>query len=148
MKTAEKINSIDLQRAIHKGNNSEKSFENQVIIAVERGEKQFDGDFFVVVLFRKERLMKNVIRQVFFPRKSCPTPEYDQVVYKYFYKDRKIDFIWVIPDKQTVIDFGMIGNELPRDQQQLVQFARDFTSGKLDKKCDLLNSELKLVKPS
>ncbi len=135
----EKINPIDLQQEIHKGNTTEDSFENQVRIAVERGCSQFEGSFFVVVLFKKERLLKNVVRQYFFPRKSCPTPEYDQVVYKYFPKEEKLDFIWVIPDKQSVIDLALMGDDLPLEQRQLVQFARDFTSGELDKKCELLN---------
>lgn len=140
-KPDEKINSIDLQREIHKGNSSEDSFENQVRIAVERGEKMFEGDFYVVVLFKKERLMKNVVRQYFFPRKSCPTPEFDQVVYRYFPKENRLDFIWVIPDKQSTMDLAFMRGELPDEQQQLVKFARDFNSGKLDKLCEKLNSE-------
>lgn len=139
-KPDEKINPIDLQREIHKGNSNEDSFENQVRLAVQRGEEQFEGDFFVVVLFKKERLMKNVVRQYFFPRKSCPTPEYDQVVYHYFPKEQRLDFVWVIPDKQSTIDLALMGGELPEEQQQLVQFARDFNSGKLDQLCERLNN--------
>lgn len=137
----DKINSIDLQREIHKGNKSEDSFENQVRLAVQRGEKQFEGDFFVVVLFKKERLLKNVVRQYFFPRKTCPLPEYDQVVYRYFPKDQRLDFIWVVPDKQSTIDLALMGNELPDDQQELVKFVRDFNNGDLDQLCLRLNSK-------
>lgn len=140
-KPDEKINPIDLQREIHRGNNNEDSFENQVRLATERGEEDFEGDFFVVVLFKKERLLKNVVRQYFFPRKSCPIPEYDQVVYKYFRKEQRLDFIWVVPDKQNTIDLAVMGTELPKEQQELVQFVRDFNSGKLDRLCDLLNKK-------
>lgn len=136
----EKINPIDMQRAMHAKGNGSASFDDQVRTAVDRGKSQFEGDFFVVVLFKKERLLKNVVRQYFFPRKSCPTPEYDQVIYKYFRKDEKIDFLWVIPDKQTVIDMVLIGDRLPKDQQDLVKFAVDFNSGELDKLRDRLNS--------
>jgi len=139
-KTDEKINSIDMQRQMHKGNRSEDSFENQVELAIENVKKDFDGDFFVVVLFKKERLLKNVIRQYFFTRESCPTPQFDQTVYQYFRKDSRLDFLWVVPDKQTVFDMVMIGDRLPKEQQDLVQFARDFNSGELNKKCDQLNS--------
>ena len=141
-KKDEKINPIDLQREIHKGNYNDDSYENQVRIAVERGEKQFEGDFFVVVLFKKERIMHNVVRQYFFPRKSCPTPEYDQVVYHYFPKEHKLEFVWVVPDKQSVTDLSLMGKDLPGEQRQLVQFAKDFSSGKLDRKCELLNKKL------
>ncbi len=138
-KADEKINPIELQREIHKGNDSEKSFENQVRLAVERGEKELDGDFFVVVLFKKERIMKNVVRQYFFPRKSCPTPEYDQVVYHYFPKEDKLEFLWVIPDKKSTVEIPLVGAFLPLEQQDLVQFCKDFNSGKLDRICDRLN---------
>lgn len=140
-KPDEKINSIELQRAIHKGKKSEDSFENQVQLAIESGEKDFEGDFFVVVLLKKERILKNIIRSYFFARKSCPTPEYDQVVYQYSRKDQKIDLLWVVPNKQVVIDMVMIGDRLPKDQQELVKFAKDFNMGELDKKCDKLNGE-------
>lgn len=137
-----KINPIDLQREIHKGNDSEDSFENQVRIAVKRGESQHEKDFYVVVLFKKERLMRNVVRQYFFTRESCPTPEYDQVVYHYSPQEQKLEFLWVIPDKQSVQDLNMMGHEMPIEQQQLVQYARDFVSGELDKRCAILNKEI------
>jgi len=138
----EKINPIDLQRQIHKGNSNEDSFENQVRIAVERGKKYLEGNFYVVVLFKKERLLKNVVRQYFFPRKSCPTPEYDQIVYHYFPSEERLDFLWVVPDKQSTIDLPLMGKELPEDQQELVQFSKDFNSGKLDRLCEILNKNL------
>jgi len=141
-KADEKINPIDLQREIHKGNKQEDSFENQVRLAVERGAKEIDGDFFIVVLFKKERLLQNIIRQYFFPRKSCPTPEYDQIVYKFFKKEEKLEFIWVIPDKATVKSLPLVAEGIPPDQKELFQFVQDFRSGKLDKLCEKLNKNL------
>ncbi len=144
-KADEKINPIELQREIHKGSASDDSYENQVMIAVERGRKEFDGDFFVVVLFKKERIMQNVVRQYFFPRRSCPTPEYDQVVYRYFHKDDKLDFLWVIPDKASTIELPLIKFQLPPEQQAFISYIEDFNSGKLDRLCEKLN--LKIKKP-
>lgn len=138
-KPDEHINSIDLQRQIHKGNTNEDAFENQVRIAVERGQKELEGDFFLVVLFKKERILKNVVRQYFFPRKSCPTPEYDQIVYHFLRKPEELKFIWVIPDKQSTIDLPLMKSVLPAEQQELIQFAEDFNSGKLDRLCEKLN---------
>lgn len=141
-KPDEKINAIDLQREIHNGHTNEDSFENQVRIAVGRGERQFRGDFYVVVLFKKERLLKNVVRQYFFPRESCPTPEYDQVVYRYFRKPEKLEFLWVVPDKNSTLDLSLNRSLLPLDQMQLLKFIDDFNSGALDKLCEKLNSEM------
>lgn len=140
-KEDEKINPVDLQREIHQGNTDEDSFENQIRLAVKRGdnEEDFIGDFFVVVLFKKERLLQNVVRQYFFPRQTCPPPDFDQVVYHYHRFAQKLEFLWVIPDKNTCIELPLIKNQLPHEQQQLLGFIHDFRTGKLDKVCEKLN---------
>jgi len=137
----EKINPIELQQAVHEGNESEDSYENQVRLAVERGEKDFDGDFYVVVLFKKERLMVNVVRQYFFPRKTCPRPEYDQVVYRYYRNSHSLKFLWVIPDKETCEVLPLHKHLLPEEQKEFLKYVLDFNSGKLDELADKLNLE-------
>ena len=101
----------------------------------------FDGDFFLVVLFKKERLIGNVVRQYFLPRISCPTPEWDQVVYHYKRKGEELKFLWVVPDKESCTNLPLYGPLLPEDQQILLQYAKDFNSGALDKLCAKLNGE-------
>lgn len=141
-KIDDKINPIELQREIHKGNTDEESFEHNVLECLNRGRKEIHGSFYIVVVFKKERLLQNIIRQYFFFRKSCPTPDFDQLVYKYDFEGDKIDFIWVIPDKATCHALKNFGHELPLDQQPLVQYAKDFMSGELDKKCAHFNGEV------
>lgn len=140
-KTDEKINPIDMQQAIHKGNTNEDSFENQVRIAVQRGEKEFDGDFFVVVLFKKERLLRNVVRQYFFPRKNCPRPDYDQVVYHYKRHPDRLEFLWVVPDQAATVELPQIKSLLPDEQKELLMMVDKFNSGELDKLCATLNNK-------
>ncbi len=140
-KTGEQINPIELQQAIHKGNTEEDSFENQILICLERGQQMFEDDFFIVVLFKKERLIGNVVRQYFLPRISCPTPEWDQVVYHFKRKGEELKFLWVVPDKESCTNLPLYGALLPEDQQTLLQFAKDFNSGALDKLCAKLNGE-------
>lgn len=141
MKPDEKINPIDLQREIHKGNSSDDSFENQVRIAIERGEKdeKIVGDFFIIVLSKKERILKNVVRLLFFPRQTCPSPQFDQVVYHYYRYAQKLEFLWSIPDKSTCMWLPHLKSQLPEEQMQLLKFISDFKTGKLDKICEKLN---------
>ncbi len=145
--SAEKINPIELQQAIHKGNTEDDSFESNVIKAVERGKKELptDADFYIVVLFKKERILHNVLRQYFFPRISCPTPEWDQIVYHYHAKEERLDFLWVVPDKDNCYNMATYKDHLPIEQQQLCEYASDFLSGKLDQRCALLNGELEAL---
>ena len=140
-KTDENINPIELQRAIHEGNESEDSFENQVRLAVERGCKDFDGDFYITVLFKKERLMVNVVRQYFIPRESCPRPEYDQIVYRYHRDSHDLEFIWVIPDKMTCEVLPANKALLAPDQKDLLKFIIQFQNGELDQLSDTLNEK-------
>jgi hypothetical protein len=144
----EKINPIDLQRQVHKGNNNEDSYENQIRLAVERGCKLYDNDFFVIVIFKKERLMVNVVRQYFLPRQTCPRPEYDQVVYRYFRGSHSLEFVWVIPDKETCSLLPFYKDMIPKEQSELSKFVFDFNSGKLDELSDSINRELLEKTPS
>lgn len=137
----EKINPVDLQRAVHEGNESDDSYENQVRLAAERGLKELDGDFYIVVLFKKERLMVNVVRQYFFPRKTCPRPEYDQVVYRYYRDSHSLKFMWVIPDKTSCETLPSHKNFLPADQKEFLKYIIDFNEGKLDQLSNQLNEE-------
>lgn len=141
-KQDEKINPIDLQREIHKGSASNESFEGQIRICVERGKKMYDKDFYIVVLFKKERLLKNVVRQYFFPRKTCPFPDYDQVVYKYSKNPENLEFLWVVPDKQSTIDLALMKHQLSKEQSELVRFVEDFNNGKLDQLSNRLNNSI------
>ncbi len=142
-KPDEKINPIDLQRQIHQGNSSEDSFENQVRIAIDRGASTYEGDFYIVVLFRKERVkgLQNVLRQQFFHRKSCPTPEFDQTVYKFHRKDDHLEYLWSVPNWQWAHYMKENKLHFPLDQQDLIQHVDDFFTGKLDQICEKLNKQ-------
>lgn len=129
------INAIDYEREMH------KEYEENVYEAAQRGLKQFDGDFFIVVLRKRERALSPVYRNYFFPRQSCPTPTYDQTVYKYHRKDSMIEFIWVIPDLETATVFAGHALEIAPDERGLLNFVLDFNDGTLDRLARTLNNE-------
>lgn len=143
---------IELQKEIHQGTNSKKSYEEEVWEAVDRGRKDnaIKGDFFVVVLFKKERHLQNIVRQYFFYRQSCPTPEYDQTVYLYERNADKLNFMWCVPNNATVMNLCLRHKELPEDQQWLAEMCKAFTSGELEKWAVSLNQKIneQLHKPS
>jgi len=134
---------VELQQEIHKGSNSEKSYEEEVWEAVDRGRKdsEIEGDFYILVLVKKERHMKNVMRQLFFYRQSCPTPQYDQTVYLYHRKDDEIEFLWTVPNNAACMFLPRMGSDLPDDQTLLVEMVDAFHTGKLDQKARFLNKE-------
>lgn len=119
-------------------------YEYDVLDAVAEGKKKFSDSFYVVVLTKKERLMDNVIRLYFLVRMSCPTPEYDQVVYYYDKKDDRLTNLWVVPSKHTCEMYKAHVLEVPKEEQQLLKFVLDFEDGTLLNKSKLLNNEFEL----
>ena len=126
---------IELERAMH------KDYEDNVHLCIERSKKDYPRDFYVVILTKKERLLQNVLRHYFFGRATCPTPDYDQAVYKYHHEDDKLEFLWVIPSKTTcehLRENALLVHELERD---LLRFVLDFYDDTLMKKSKQLNGE-------
>ena len=118
-----------------------KDYDKNVDICFKRSKKDFEGDFYIVVLTKKERLMQNVIRNYFAGRESCPTPEYDQVVYKYNKKNDYLEFLWVVPAKDICTLMIQNALNLPSEQKMLLEFVMDFVDGQLLKKAKMLNGE-------
>lgn len=118
-----------------------KEYEKNVEICVKDSKKKFIGDFYVVVLTKKERLLQNVIRNYFYGRVSCPTPDYDQIVYKYDKKSDSLDFLWVIPDRNTCHYLGTYSHKVDPSQWELLSFIFQFADGSLFKLAKKLNGE-------
>lgn len=117
-------------------------YEKSVIECVDLGRKKSPNDFFVVVLTKREPLMPNIIRNYFVSRVSCPTPNYDQIVYKYYQKDDRLDLLWCVPDKETCEVFRVNALHVVEEEKQLLHWILDFYSGELDKLCKKLNKEV------
>jgi hypothetical protein len=113
-----------------------KTYEEELMECVhEYQKKRLENvkPFYVVVLAKKERLMKNVVRRYFFGRESEPTPEYDQAVYEVNPKDQQVNFQWQIPDIESYHDMVFNGHLYDIEQQQLVSFCKAMHENRLAK---------------
>ncbi len=131
----------DAVSAVDQMQESLTEFEWNVWECVSRSKKDFPGDFYVVVLTKKERLLENVIRNYFYARLSCPTPDWDQTVYKYKHKGNELKFAWTIPSKQACEYVTLNYNTLPKEQAQLISYIFAFNDGTLEKVAKELNGE-------
>lgn len=118
-----------------------REYESSIAACIDSGKSSFPGDFYVVVITKRERLMPNVIRNYFFSRLSCPSPDYDQTVYHYHRKDDHIEFIWVIPSPVAVKDLLRHRHELDASFFGLLKFVLEFLDGTLEAKARTLNDE-------
>lgn len=119
----------------------QESFINCMLDFIEKERKKYHHDFYIEVQLRKEPLMPNVFRNQFYSRKSCPTPNYDQSVWKYHYIAEDLEFLWTVPDRQTC--HTLVGHvlEVPDNEKELLNFVLDFQDGTLFRKMKKLNGE-------
>jgi hypothetical protein len=134
-KAPETRDPIELQRAM------QKDYEHNLIECLNISKKNIIGDMYIVVTTKKERLLTNVIRNFFFSRKSCPTPEWDQTVYRYDAKKEHIEFLWTIPSKDTCALFKAHILEIAPEERDLLNYILMFEDGTLLKMAKRLNNE-------
>lgn len=118
-----------------------QDYEKTVLNTFNEGKKIYQGDFFVVSLCKKEKMLPNVFRNLIHHRSSCPTPTYDQTIYHYSFKDDALFFLWSIPDRETCITFKENALQIVPEEKWLRDIIIDFYDGTLDKLCDEFNGK-------
>ena len=126
---------IELQREM------QQEYLDNLVVCVEKNKNQFKGNFYVVVITKKEPLMPNVLRNYFFARTSCPTPDYDQTVYRYNASAQEVEYVWCIPDRETCFVFLENKGKVIFEETELLQTIIDFDNGLLYKLAKKFNNE-------
>lgn len=116
-------------------------YEREFFVCFNAGRSSYFGDFYVVVITKKEPLMQNVLRNYFFHRLSCPTPDYDQTLYKCNAKSDNVELLWCIPDRETCHIFKENAVQIVPEERQLLKYVLDFADGTLFKYAKLANGE-------
>src|ERR1700677_1248316 len=106
------------------------------------------GTFYIEVLAKKE----SVFDQAFFDgtkndyvggvtrlqqmaKKACPTPFFDQTLYKYNSYTGDLQFMWVVPDIDTCIRFYENQHLVTSEVADLAKFILQFLNGDLHRLC-------------
>ena len=87
--------------------------------------------FYISVLTRKDKLLENVVRFVYIPRQTLPTPHWDQTVWRYNPVSEDIEYIWTIPDKISANEMLQFPHEVKREEYQLFEFVKLHAAGML-----------------
>lgn len=106
-----------------------------------KGASAWTGSFYVQVNCKAEKLLKNVIRNYFEPKRACPTPNYDQTVFFYNHENDNIEFIWTIPDRETCQIYIENALQVVPEEKELLNFILAFADGTLYKLAKKLNGE-------
>lgn len=116
-------------------------YEKNIIDCLVSGKNIYQGQFFIVVITKKEKLMQNVLRHYFFHRSTCPTPDYDQAVYRYIPTSDKLEFLWVIPTQDACYYLKDHALVVDKTERQLLQYVLEFFDDTLMLKAKELNGE-------
>jgi len=100
------------------------------------------NSYFVVVLMKRERLMKKVLRNYFTTRVTCPTPAYDQTVYSFDKQTEDLKFLWVIPAKESCRRIYSQRYIVGQPYGDLMPYVVDFYEGKLNSLEQHLNANI------
>ena len=134
-KSPESRNPIEIQREM------QKEYINELKACVTENKRKIQGDFFVIVITKNEKLMPNVFRNYFFGRKSCPTPDYDQSVFMYRREDDELHYIWTIPSRDASHHLKDNALVVAPEERELLRYIMEFSDGTLYKLSKKLNGE-------
>ena len=112
-----------------------QEYEAKLIETIENGKKQYPDEkyFFIEDITKQERLMMKVLRHIILPRMTCPTPNYDQTVYRYHVADDALEYIWTIPSPASCQMYRANALMVAPEERELLQFVLDFDDGTLEK---------------
>lgn len=118
-----------------------KPYLGELFVSVDKGKELFEGDFFIEVQQQRFVLLAKVLRNYFIPRSTCPTPNYDQSVYRFDRKNDELEYIWTIPDRESAFDLIANALTIEDEYRELLQYVLDFKDGTLFKLAQTLNNE-------
>jgi hypothetical protein len=98
--------------------------------------------FYVCVTTKREYLAKNTIRNYFETKYDCPTPQFEQVVYKVQKDGTNLSILWVIPNKEACTYLRKNALHIVPEERELLRYVLDFGMGKLDQLAQKENGEI------
>lgn len=122
----------------------EKEIMRNLLELVASNRQKVKGDFFVMLLSKKEKLLTQVIRDRLFALKACPTPNYGQTLWKYHHLDQRLEFIWTVPPKDVVMFLKRYPIEMSDMCGDLIRQVFNFIDGTLDRRTIELNRLVRL----
>jgi hypothetical protein len=111
----------------------QKDYIKELLTTLSDSKNKFIGNFYIVVITKKERLMENVLRNYFFARQSCPTPDFDQSVYYFDRKKESLEYLWTVPSRDTIDILKENACEVDKSEWGLLKFVLQFCDGTLFK---------------
>lgn len=134
-KTPESQDPIELEHAM------QEEYMKELHKCIDDSYSFYENIFYVTVITKAEKLMPNVFRNYFFARRTCPTPEYDQSVYRYNKELGRIEYLWTVPAKDVCYHLKENASHVVQSERMLLEFVLKFLDGTLLKIAQQNNKE-------
>jgi hypothetical protein len=120
-----------------------KSYMDELYSEVEKGKVLFSSlpYFFVQVFTRQDKIMVMTLVSTWQTRETCPTPSFNQTVYRYVKVEDVLEIIWVLPSNERCLYY--LQNPIGKDEGErfIIQCVHDLKDGTLEKIARELNKE-------
>lgn len=97
--------------------------------------------FFIEVFTRQDKIMVMTMVSTFIPRITCPTPTFNQTVYRYIRTEDVLEYIWTIPSNERCLYYLQNPIGKSEGESALIGFVHDLKDGTLEKIAQELNHE-------
>lgn len=108
---------------------------------IQKALPKLDGDFYVVVITKHEKIYGKALNQKFLCRQSCPSPQWDEAVFKYYRASGSVEFLWVVPCRDACYHLTTNALLVVPEERQLRDFALGFQDGSLLMRAKQMNGE-------
>ena len=98
-----------------------------------RQRSAYMDDTYITYEVKQEKLMPHLHRFRFTWTIDCPTPTYDQTIFKYIHSTGDLKYMWTIPDRETCKLLLANKDKVVPEERQLLDFVIDFANGTLFK---------------
>lgn len=143
-KPLEIVSIVDLQREMLNAD----EFTKKMLGYIDQGKKAYKRDFYIELNLKREKLIDMAgipqsPRSIPFLKTYCPTPFYDQSVWKYHYKTEKLEYLWTVPDRDTCNYYRKFALQVVPEERELLGYVLSYYDGSLLNKAKELNGEKK-----
>lgn len=119
----------------------QSEYMKYLLTSIDEGFNLYRTSFFVEVQTKNEKLMPNVFRNYFIHRRSCPSPNYDQSVFRYNVDKGQVEYLWTVPSRDVCFHLKDNATLVSHDEKDLLGFVLKFADGTLFKMCKHYNDE-------
>jgi hypothetical protein len=130
---------IDVQREL------QKDYMASVWECINRHLSLYSGDFYVQIVTKREKLLENVFRNYFMAHQWCPSPDYNQSMFKFHRSSNRLEYLWTLPDPETAIYLVRNASKLPPEEKELLFYVLCDYNGTLLKRAKSFNGEQELT---